>query len=181
MAVISNQANVVVLADTVLQLEYVPTSGSVQVLQTLRSEKSCPAVTPPPPTGELSKTSVPPTGSVVTPGQVIDYTVTVRNTGQVAITSAPVVDTLPAFVTVVSGTVSDSGVVSGDGRTITWTANLAPGASETYTYRGLVPANAPAGTSLVNKVTFLLMERMTTHAVGDRGPQVRLDGSGTVR
>ena len=178
-AVVSNQTSIAVPADAVLRLEYVPTSGSVQVLQILRSEKACPAFTPPP-TGELSKTSVPPTGSVVTPGQVIDYTVTVRNTGQVAITSAPVVDTLPDRVTVVPATVSDNGVVSADGRTITWTANLAPGASETYTYQGRVDATAPAGTSLVNKVTFLLMERTTTHPVGDRSLEVRKAASAAV-
>jgi len=62
--------------------------------------------------------------------------------------------------------------VSADGRTITWTATLAPNASKTFTYTGLVAANAPAGTALVNTVTFLDQTDTTRHLVGSSGLQI---------
>ena len=114
--------------------------------------------------GTVEKTSVPASGANVAPGSTIAYTVTVTNTGQVALTNKQVVDTLPTFVTV-QGTPSDSGVVSGDGRSITWTVTLAPGASKTFTYTGLVVANAPDGSVLVNTATFLGQQDTTTHTV----------------
>jgi uncharacterized repeat protein (TIGR01451 family) len=112
------------------------------------------------------KTSVPASGTVVPAGSTIAYTVTVSNTGQVPIVNAPVVDTLPAFVTAVPGSVSDSGVLSADGRTITWTVSLPVGGSKAFTYTGLVGANAPPNSQLVNKATFLLKDSTTTHVVG---------------
>jgi len=163
--VTSGQQNVTVPVSKTITLQYVPAQGDTRTLDTKQSPAACP---PPPPTGDVSKTSVPATGTVVAPGSTIAYTVTVKNTGQVAITNSPVVDTLPSFVTAVDGTVSDGGVVSGDGRTITWSVTLAPSATKTLTYSGLVATSAPAGTSLLNKVTFLLKESTTTHEVGSR-------------
>jgi uncharacterized repeat protein (TIGR01451 family) len=160
--VVGGQQNVAVPPSSTITLQYVPAEGPAVTLDTEQSPAACP------PTGDVTKTSVPATGTVVAPGQTIAYTVTVKNTGQVPVTNAPVVDTLPNFVTAVAGTVSDSGVVSADGRSITWTVTLAPGASKTLTYTGLVAANAPAGTALVNKATFLLKESTTTHEVGSR-------------
>ncbi|HEU4911715.1 MAG TPA: DUF5979 domain-containing protein, partial [Actinomycetes bacterium] len=152
------------------QTSVVPAGGVVAVGSTVTFTNA--RVTPPPPTGSVTKTSVPATGTVVAPGQKIDYTVTVKNTGQAAITGAPVVDTLPSHVTVVPGTVSDGGTTSADGRSITWTVTLAPGATKSLTYQGLVAAGAPANASLVNKATFLLQESTTTHTVGSRGLSV---------
>jgi len=171
---------VAVPAETDIELRFVPTSGATKVIAGEKSDKACPARVPPPTTGELTKTSVPASGSFVTPGQTITYTVTVLNTGLVPISKEPVVDTLPQYVTVVAGSVSDNGAVSPNGRTITWSATLAPGAGETYTYKGLVIANAPTGTSLVNRVTFLLEERTTTHPVGDRSLEVTKAASAAV-
>jgi uncharacterized repeat protein (TIGR01451 family) len=164
--VTTGQQDVTVPAETEIRLVHQSQAGEKE-LDKETSPKACPP--PPPPTGDVTKTSVPVTGSNVAPGSTIDYTVTVKNTGQVAITNAPVVDTLPSHVTAVAGTVSDGGQVSADGRTITWTVSLAAGASKAFTYQGLVAANAPAGTSLVNKATFLLKESTTTHTVGSRG------------
>lgn len=166
-------------ADADIELRFIPTSGAAKALERETSPKACPTP-PPPPTDELTKTSVPASGSVVTPGQTITYTVTVRNMGLVPISNEPVVDTLPQFVTVVPRSVSDNGQVGPGGRTITWLETLAPGAGETYTYRGLVVANVPIGTSLVNRVTFLLQERTTTHLVGDRSLKVRKAASAAV-
>lgn len=114
--------------------------------------------------GTVTKTSVPTTGSTVPVNTTIAYTVVVTNTGNVALTNKPVLDILPAFVTV-QGSPSDGGVVSGDGRTITWTVSLAPRASKTFTYTGLVAASAPGGTQLENRVRFLGLEATTVHTV----------------
>ena len=161
--VTSGQQNVTVPASSTITLQYLPPEGATKTLDTEQSPAACP---PPPPTGDVVKTSVPATGSVVPPGSTIAYTVTVSNTGTVPIVNAPVVDTLPTFVTAVAGTVSDSGVVSADGRTITWTVSLPVGGSKAFTYTGLVGANAPPNSQLVNKATFLLKDSTTTHVVG---------------
>jgi uncharacterized repeat protein (TIGR01451 family) len=163
--VTSGQQNVTVPASSTITLQYVPAEGDAQTLDTEQSPAACPPP-PSPPTGDVVKTSVPATGAVVAPGATIAYTVTVRNVGQVPIVNAPVVDTLPTFVTAVAGSVSDSGVVSTDGRTITWTVSLAVGATKAFTYTGLVGANAPPTSQLVNKASFLLKESTTTHVVG---------------
>lgn len=121
-----------------------------------------------PPTGTVDKSSQPISGSVVSPGQTINYAVTVTNTGDVKIIDKPAVDTLPAHVTLVAGSISDGGTASGDGRSITWSVTLEPEAHATFTYQVTVDADAPADTSLLNTVTFVGVEDTTTHTVGDR-------------
>ena len=159
--VTSGQQNVSVPVSSTITLQYTPAQGAVKTLDTEQSPAACP-----PPVGDVVKTSNPATGTVVPAGSTIAYTVTVKNVGQVPIADAPVVDTLPSAVTAVAGTVSDGGVVSSDGRTITWTVSLPVGATKAFTYTGLVAAGTPAGTQLVNKATFLLKESTTTHVVG---------------
>lgn len=147
----------------------VPGSASLALISVKgRNERTRQSGTAPaacPEQGTVVKTSSPASGSLVAPGSSIAYTVTVKNTGTETLTDKKVVDTLPGFVSV-SGTPSDSGVVSPNGRTITWTVTLASGASKTLTYTGLVSANAPADTSLVNEVTFLGQRSTTAHTVG---------------
>jgi uncharacterized repeat protein (TIGR01451 family) len=111
----------------------------------------------------LDKNSVPPSGSAVQPGSTIDYTVTVGNTGDVAIGDTPVTDILPPHVTVKAGTISDGGVLAGG--VITWHVALAPGASHTFTYSVTVDNDAPQGGVLVNTARFLDLQDTTTHVV----------------
>ena len=111
----------------------------------------------------LDKNSVPPSGSAVQPGSTINYTVTVGNTGDVAIGDTPVTDILPPHVTVKAGTISDGGVLAGG--VITWHVSLAPGATHTFTYSVTVDANAPQGGVLVNTARFLDLQDTTTHVV----------------
>ena len=111
----------------------------------------------------LDKNSVPPSGSTVQPGSTINYTVTVGNTGDVAIGDTPVTDILPPHVTVKAGTISDGGVLAGG--VITWHVSLAPGASHTFTYSVTVDANAPEGGVLVNTARFLDLQDTTSHVV----------------
>ena len=109
----------------------------------------------------LDKISNPPSGSAVQPGSTIDYTVTVGNTGDVAITNAAVTDILPAHVTVMAGTISD-GAVLADG-VITWHVDLAPGATHTFTYEVTVDGDAPQNGVLVNTARFCTLQDTTTH------------------
>lgn len=144
-------------AGTTVQLQYqIGTGARVDLAEEVATVLDCTEK------GTVTKTSTPASGTTVPANSTIAYTVVVTNTGNVALTNKPVVDTLPSFVTV-QGSPSDGGVVSGDGRTITWTVTLAPSASKTFTYTGLVAANATG--TLVNKVTFLGLEATTTHTV----------------
>ena len=103
--------------------------------------------------------------TLVQPGTRIDYSVTVGNTGNFAITDAPVVDTLPNNVTAIASTISDGGSLSGDGKTITWTVTLAPAAHKTFTYAVTVNQAAPQGSVLVNTAKFQNLTDTTTHVV----------------
>jgi len=153
------------------QVVQVPGEASLALIsvqgRTKTVEKSSTAPAACPEQGTVDKTSSPAPGTVVAPGSTIDYTVTVTNIGQVPLTDEQVVDTLPSFVTA-QGSPSDDGVVSADGRTITWTVTVAPAASKTFTYTGLVGESVPAGTTLVNSVTFLDQRDETEHTVGAR-------------
>ena len=125
----------------------------------------------------LNKTSNPvdqtndPNAGVVAPETTITYFVTVGNTGGSPI-SGPVVDTIPEQLTVVPNSISDGGVQNG--RTITWQVTLAPGATKTFQYQGVVDADAVTDDQLLNTVTFAGLSDQTIHVVeasrrGDRG------------
>ena len=57
---------------------------------------------------------------------VITFSVTVGNIGG-AVISGPVVDTLPLGLKALAGTATGGGVISADGRSVTWQVTLAPG------------------------------------------------------
>ena len=70
-------------------------------------------------------------------------------------------------MTAVAGTISDGGVLSADGRTITWTVSLPVGDDQGLHLHGAAWQRTPhQGRQLVNKATFLLKESTTTHVVG---------------
>jgi hypothetical protein len=91
--------------------------------------------------------------------------VTVGNIGG-AVISGPVVDTLPLGLKAVSGTATGGGVISADGRSVTWQVTLAPAASLTFFYQAeVVDAEVVDGQVLVNVATFLGLSDSTTHTV----------------
>jgi len=121
------------------------------------------------PVPKLTKTASPASGSTVTAGDSITYTLTLTNTGD-ADAVGDVVDTLPTGVTVLD---VGGGVISGGGSTITWTGvTVAPGATVTLTYTVVVNATAPAGTianSAVWTVGSTVLTASTTHTIAAGG------------
>ena len=114
----------------------------------------------------LDKTSAPADGvAQVAPGDLINYSVTVSNTGGLPITG-PVVDTLPAGLTVVPTTITGGGTPNATNTVITWqVVNLAPGATLTFTYQAVVGSGVTTGQNLVNVVTFQGLQDSTTTPV----------------
>lgn len=91
----------------------------------------------------FSKTSNPRSGSVVKPGDRIDYTVTVTQTGDAA-TNGTVVDDLSKVLDDTTWTGNEkasSGSVIRDGNRLTWTGALPVGAVVTITYSVTVTGN----------------------------------------
>ncbi|RWZ46596.1 DUF11 domain-containing protein [Labedella phragmitis] len=89
------------------------------------------------------------------PGDTFTYTVTATNAATATSSTAhdvTIVDNVP--VGVVVSDVPGGGVVSADGRTVTWTVTAIPtGGSASFTYRGVLAASADLdGTAQVNTV-----------------------------
>jgi uncharacterized repeat protein (TIGR01451 family) len=117
----------------------------------------------------LVKSSNPASGSTVTAGDTITYTLTLTNTGDTPAVGT-IVDALPAGVTVLD---VGGGVVSGGGNTITWTGiSVAPGETQTLSYTVVVDATAPAGT-ITNTATWtvgtITVTGSTTHTIAAGG------------
>lgn len=138
-----------------------------------------PAVAAPPvppataPDLHLAKVSSPASGTIVQHGDRVDYTVTVTNTGNGAATGQTLTDTLPAGLTLVSGSASPA-PTSVSGQTLTWTVDVpaqsgaTPG-SVTVTYAATVDKNAAPGATLTNAATLAGLAATTDHhvAAGD--------------
>jgi uncharacterized repeat protein (TIGR01451 family)/LPXTG-motif cell wall-anchored protein len=112
----------------------------------------------PPGVPQLDKTADPAEGTEVTIDDTIDYSVEVTNTGGSEFTG-PMVDTLPVGFAADEASISDGGVLSADGTTITWTVTLAAGESKTFTYSGTVGPDA--ADELLNVVVLTLEDDST--------------------
>ncbi len=113
----------------------------------------------------IDKSAVVAEGTAVEAGEQITYSVKVDNVSSVDTASGDVVDTLPAGVSLVSGSISDAGKANADGTTVTWSdVSLAPSASRTFTYKVTVEAGFGTQT-LVNRVTWLGQSDQTVHPV----------------
>ncbi|GAA0996316.1 hypothetical protein GCM10009555_091900 [Acrocarpospora macrocephala] len=94
--------------------------------------------------------------STVTEGGTVEYTVTVANTGQVPYTGASFTDALAGVLddaTYNNDAAATSGTVDYNAPTLTWTGNLAVGASATITYTVTVRAPDPGNGLLTNTLT----------------------------
>ncbi|MFD1501215.1 beta strand repeat-containing protein, partial [Streptosporangium lutulentum] len=92
--------------------------------------------------------------TTVTPGGIVTYTITVANTGQTPYTGASVTDQLDAVLpdAVYNGdATATSGTVTFTSPDLTWTGDLAIGASATITYSVTVRNPDPGDKLIVNK------------------------------
>ncbi len=117
----------------------------------------------------IDKTASPASGTTITAGDTVTYTLTLTNTGN-AVATGDVVDTLPAGVTVLD---IDGGVVSGGGTIITWSGvSVAPGETVTLKYTVVIDATAPAGT-ITNTATWtvgdIVVTDSTSHTIAAGG------------
>ncbi len=87
------------------------------------------------------------------PGDVVEYTITLKNSGTSAATGLVAVDPLPALLAFVPGSIATSpaSTTSFDGTAINWQpADLAGGSGANLTYRATIAAAVPVGTSITN-------------------------------
>jgi len=118
------------------------------------------------PSLDVSKTSDPVTGSRVTPGQTITYTVLAHNTGNVTLDPVTVTDDLTSVLAhaqptgTPTSTVGDAPTISGN--TLTWTGSLDPDETATLTYKVVVDANVARTDVLTNAVTGTAIDRDDT-------------------
>ncbi|GAB2863961.1 hypothetical protein GCM10027176_77330 [Actinoallomurus bryophytorum] len=91
--------------------------------------------------------------ATVAPGGVVNYTITIADTGPTAYTGATVTDSLSGVLPdadYAGDATSTSGTVSYSNPTLTWTGDLAPGTSATVTYSIRVKNPDPGDRQLVN-------------------------------
>jgi len=117
----------------------------------------------------IAKTADPPSGSIVQPGDQINYTITVTNTGHAAATGETVTDTLPANVSLVDGSV-DPIAQTVDATQIVWVIDVPAATADgpgtvVLTYAVTVNADAPQGSTQTNLVTLGDHTSTTEHHV----------------
>ncbi len=91
---------------------------------------------------------------ILEPGERIEYTVVLNNTGATALTGVAFTDTLPPQTTYVAGTLASSlGTVNDSGAPalVVDIPTLGAGATATITFRAQVNAGVPAGTVISNQ------------------------------
>lgn len=87
------------------------------------------------------------------PGEVLTYQITVTNTGTLPANGVRITDTVPNFVTNVTG-ISDSGTLTTN--VVTWDNLTIPGnGSKTVTFDGTVSPSIPAGTTVLHNIALL--------------------------
>ena len=114
----------------------------------------------------VGKTQTRAAGGIVAPGDTVNYTVTATNPtapGHVSTAyEVALVDTIPAGMEVVTGSLTEGGTVVG--KTIVWkVASIAPGATVTRTYQLKVEEPASAASTFKNEVVG------TTQSLPDEG------------
>jgi uncharacterized repeat protein (TIGR01451 family) len=143
-----------------------PDTGDKQLVSTVSSAAAgsgCPVSSPPvactfsvavlTPGLTINKTA---NTVTATPGQVVAYTITVTDSGQTPYTGATFTDSLSGVIddaTYGSDASATSGTVSYTSPNLTWTGNLAPGATATITYSVQVNNPDTGDKTMANSVT----------------------------
>jgi uncharacterized repeat protein (TIGR01451 family) len=143
-----------------------PDTGNRQLLSTTATTSvigsDCPSSSPAPactstvtvliPVLTITKTA---SSGTTTPGSVVSYTITVADTGPTPYTGATVTDDLSGLLTdaaYTGGAVASAGTVTYSSPTLTWTGDLAIGATATITYNVTVNNPDTGDKVLVNTV-----------------------------
>jgi uncharacterized repeat protein (TIGR01451 family) len=117
----------------------------------------------------IAKSASPADGSIVQRGDQIDYTVTVTNTGLAAAAAQTVTDTLPANVTVVSGSISPTAQTA-DATHLVWSVDVPAASADgpgtvVLKYSATVDPDAPLGSTQTNVATLGNDSSTTEHHV----------------
>jgi len=96
----------------------------------------------------LAKSAEPLDGSLVAPGSLITYTLTLSNSGNGAAVGALVSDSVPAGITVTS--VDNGGAFDATTGSVNWVVDLASGATASVAFTGQVDQNAASGQIIRN-------------------------------
>jgi len=104
---------------------------------------------------ELHKSADPVSGSTVSPGQRIEYTLVYSNTDESPLTNVVLRDSLPVSVTYAAGSIWPSGLSDdSDPQNLEWNiGNLAVGASGSVGFAVTVNQEAAVGASIANSAT----------------------------
>jgi len=97
-----------------------------------------------------TKTAVPP---IAAPGDVVTYTITLRNSGQAAAPHVQVTDPIPAGVRYVEGSVTGGAAFDAANNRITWNGAVAPGAEISVNFAVRVNPEVGASTMITNTAT----------------------------
>ncbi|WP_295100924.1 isopeptide-forming domain-containing fimbrial protein [uncultured Microbacterium sp.] len=128
----------------------------------------------------IAKTADPASGTVVQPGQIIDYTVTGTNTGATALAPASIADDLTDVLahaeynadiaTAVDGTPVAAGAATLTGTDLAWSGTLQPGQVVTITYS--VTAGDDASGQVLSNVASGTATPTTPNPADPTGPQI---------
>jgi uncharacterized repeat protein (TIGR01451 family) len=104
----------------------------------------------------ITKTARDINGGSVMAGDVIEWTITVKNTGYEGVTGVIVRDTVPSETSYVTGSISGVGATAAGAPNLQWNVgNLASGAQVVLTFRSTVKDDLPSGTVIRNQGSVL--------------------------
>jgi len=120
------------------------------------TQKTCPTPTPPPDCITLTKTAIPPSGTPVTPGMSIQYTIayTVSSDPACSTQYAVLRDKIPADTIFVPGS-AGPGVEPNFDNTLVWTFSISPGDTGSRSFKVMVDERQCINQRRVNNVAYL--------------------------